>query len=133
LAQPRRATKVDCQRGVAPVGQPLGLGIVSPAIAGPRTAMHAEDQGKVRSFQAEGKGQVAYEFETVARWNGNSFHRCQLVLANVRMSFEKVCQTLAAAVIEIVVVRPRVGGERNGPALPIAVMTDDCGLAVAGV
>ena len=57
---------VDLDADIAPIGEPLGLGVETPGVPGPRAPVHVQHRRESRPRLAHGKGQVPVQLEAVA-------------------------------------------------------------------
>src|SRR5208283_1399893 len=103
LAVSGGSAKVGLQNGIAAVGQPLRVGIVSPEIAAPRTSVGKYDHGQLFGFFVRGRGQVTVDGHSVASFIFNRPHLRQLELFQRGTIAEEHGGLFGSAVVEVVV------------------------------
>ena len=75
LAEPSRPSIVDAQHRIAPVGEPLVIGMQPPLVARPRPAVDQKNHGQsLGRLRIPRPGQVTEEFEPIAGANDDGLH-----------------------------------------------------------
>ena len=117
---------MTCTHEVAAVGQPLGLGVEAPDVAGPRAAVHVEHgRAGSRRLDARREGEVAVDGQAVAGGEGERLHLGQLVLRQGGLVLEQERRLLGVPVVGVVADRPVVVRVGHQPGAVGVVVADE--------
>ena len=131
LAEAGRAAEVDVQDGVAAIGEPLVIRVEAPAVAGPRSAVHHDDQRHpLAGLPVVRQRVVRRKHETIASRNLDRLHLHERKTFQTRPVAEEVATSLLVAVPEPVLHRTVIDEVRHDPATIVARAVDDLDLAI---
>ncbi len=102
LAQSRGCAEVHLEDGVAPVGEPLVLGVEAPGVPAPRPAVDVQHEGEVLGLEAHGQGQVGDEVHAVTGLDDDRLGLGEGVLLELGPVHEEEVGLLGLPVVEVV-------------------------------
>jgi hypothetical protein len=117
LAEAGGAAEVDLQDRIAAVGEPLGVGVVAPAVAPPGAAVHSQHQGQSAGLEAHGQGEVARQLQPVPCPDHHRLHGRQPIRGKPWSVDEQALERLLVPLVEEMGPGAVVGLEGDHPAI----------------